>query len=298
MPLNQTDLLATLLSFSITVFEVLEQFGINWTAEEQEAYFYVWDRVGDTLGIGDLCVIRSLTGADTLTDLKKTLRRFDEGDPDPRRDLPSVPMSTPGTQVTQEDRDNLFEGTLNRRVLWRVADVGTLRPQSVSEARVLLARLRERMWALERDSFPQREEFTYENFKEVLDDVSPGRILLKAMIDELAARLPASQKTWPIAVIRQLVPPQVQNRLALGGTSSVGFLSGIVGTPRDSPGSAVLRRVTAEVLRQRATRVSNSLFLHYYDHGKLTIPGLRSTAVGYGLHWQDQSVSVRPDGLY
>ena len=44
--LNQEDLLATLLSFSITVFEVLEQFGINWTAEEQEAYFYVWDRVG------------------------------------------------------------------------------------------------------------------------------------------------------------------------------------------------------------------------------------------------------------
>jgi hypothetical protein len=110
--------------------------------------------------------------------------------------------------------------------------------------------------------------------------------------------MPASQKTWPIAVIRQLVPPQVQNRLALGGTSSLGFVGGIAGTTSDLPGSAVLRRVSAEVLRQRATRVSNSLVLHYYDHGQLTIPGLRSTAVGYGLHSKDRSVSARPDGLY
>ncbi len=298
VPLNQTDLLATLLSFSITVFEVLEQFGITWTAEEQEAYFYVWDRVGETLGIGDMSVIQALTGLRDLEDLKKALRGFDEGNPNPFDGLALVDMPTPGSQVTSKDRDSLFKGRLNRLALRRVADASALRPQSVPEARAMLARLRERMWALEKDSFPQRDEFDYENFKQVLDDVSPGRILLKAMVDELAARMPASQKTWPIAVIRQLVPPRVQNRLALGGTSSVGFFGGIVGMPGDSPGSAVLRRVTAEVLRQRATRVSNSLFLHYYDHGQLTIPGLRSTAVGYGLHWKDQSVSARPDGLF
>jgi hypothetical protein len=75
----------------------------------------------------------------------------------------------------------------------------------------------------------------------------------------------------------------VQNRLALGGTSSVGFLSGIAGAPRDAAGSVVLRGVTAQVLRWRATRVSNSLFLYYYDQGDLKIPGLLSTEVGYGL---------------
>jgi hypothetical protein len=299
VPLNQTDLLATLLSFSITVFEVLEQFGIYWTAEEQEAYFYVWNRVGETLGIGDKSVIRALTGIEDLANLKKALRRFDEGEPEPLDGVSVVnEMPTPGSQVTSDDRNALLEGRLNRLALRRVADAGTLRPQSVPEARALLARLRERMWALKEDSFPQREEFNYENFNEILLDVSPGRILLKAMVDELAARLPASQKTWPIAVIRQLVPPQVQDRLALGGTSPVGFVGGIVGTPRDLPGSPVLRRVSAEVLRQRATRVSNSLFLHYYDHGQLQIPGLLSTAVGYGLHWQDDSVSARKDGLY
>jgi hypothetical protein len=298
VPLNQTDLLATLLSFSITVFDVLEQFGINWTTEEQEAYFYVWDRVGETLGIGDTSVIQALTGLRDLENLRKALRGFDEGDPNPLDGLARVDMPTPGSQVTDKERDSLFKGRLNRLALRSAADAGTLRPQSVPHARALLARLRERMWALEEDSFPQRGEFNYEDFKRVLDDVSPGRILLKAMVDELAARMPASQKTWPIAVIRQLVPPQVQNRLALGGTSSLGFFGGIFGTPRDSPGSAVLRRATAEVLRQRATRVSNSLFLHYYAHGQLMIPGLRSTAVGYGLPLKDQSVPARPDGLF
>jgi len=282
VPLNQEDLLATLLSFSITVFEVLEQFGISWSAEEQEAYFYVWDHVGETLGIGDTHVIRELTGTGSLAELKKKLRLDDESD------LPKE-VRIGNSRLTPEEIGHLFKGPINRRVLRHVADVGTLRPQSVPEARALLARLRERMWTLKNDSFPQRKAFIYENFNEVLNDVSPGRILLKAMVDEVAARLPASQKSWPIAVIRQLVPPQVQNRLALGGTSSIGFLSGIFGTLRDSPGSVVLRRITAEVLRQRATRVADSLFLYYYDQGQLTIPGLRSAALGYGVAGSDRS---------
>jgi hypothetical protein len=283
VPLNQEDLLATLLSFSITVFEVLEQFGIRWSAEEQEAYFYVWDRVGETLGIGDTHVIRELTGTGSMAELKRELRLYDEGEED--EVVVEVPIGN--SRLTPEEVSHLFKGPINRRVLRRVADVGTLRPQSVPEARALLARLRERMWTLKNDSFPQRKAFPYENFKKVLNDVSPGRILLKAMIDEVAARLPASQKSWPIAVIRQLVPPPVQNRLALGGTSSIGFLSGIFDTPRDSPGSVVLRRITAEVLRQRATRVADSLFLYYYDKGLLTIPGLHSAALGYGVDRSD-----------
>jgi hypothetical protein len=40
-PTNQEDLLATLLSFTVPVFEVLELFGICWSEEEQDAYFYV-----------------------------------------------------------------------------------------------------------------------------------------------------------------------------------------------------------------------------------------------------------------
>jgi len=230
--------------------------------------------VGKTLGIGDEKVIETLTG-ESLPDLKRKLREFDE-DPKP------PPPVAPGEFVPTPGNKDLLRGPINRHVLRRIADAGTLRPRSVPEARALLARLRERMWALKNDTFPQRDPFPYENFKEVLNDVSAGRILLKAMVDELASRLPTSQKTWPISVIRQLVPRPVQNRLALGGTSSVGFLSGIAGAPRDAAGSVVLRGVTAQVLRWRATRVSNSLFLYYYDQGDLKIPGLLSTEVGYG----------------
>ena len=277
-PLNQEDLLATLLSFTITVFEVLEQFGISWTAEEQEAYFYVWDHVGATLGIGDEHVICALTGCSSLQELRREAPRI-------RRDWRTLPGQD-GASVASRSRtcERLLNDPLNRRVLRRIADVGTLRPQSVPEARALLARLRERMWTLTNDRPPKPEPFTYENFSEVLIDVSAGRLLLRAMVDEVTPLLPASQKTWPIAVIRQLVPPPVQNRLALGGTSSIGLLAGLLDTPRDLPGSGVLRRISGEVLRHRATRVADSLFLHYYDEGLLNIPGLRSTALGYGVH--------------
>ena len=58
--LNQEDLLTLLLSLSITVFEVLEQFGIAWSADEQEAYLHLWDIVGHYLGIGDSAAIAEL----------------------------------------------------------------------------------------------------------------------------------------------------------------------------------------------------------------------------------------------
>jgi hypothetical protein len=57
IPLNQEDLLGTLLTFTVTVFEVLERFGITWTREEQEAYLLAWDKVGDFLGVGDETVV-------------------------------------------------------------------------------------------------------------------------------------------------------------------------------------------------------------------------------------------------
>ena len=67
VPLNQEDLLGTLLTFTVTVFEVLEQFGITWTRDEQEAYLRAWDKVGAFLGIGDADVMAKLqqkTGAE------------------------------------------------------------------------------------------------------------------------------------------------------------------------------------------------------------------------------------------
>jgi hypothetical protein len=213
-------------------------------------------------------VIERLTRL-TVPVLRKKLREVDEGDPED-----GLPEFLQGEKNSH-----------NRTVERQVADAGTLRPQSVSEGRALLALLRQRLWTLTNDRPPMPDplKYTYETFSEVLDDVRAGRILLRALLDEVAAQLPASQKTWPVAVVRQLVPGEVQDRLALGSTSSVGLLS--TGLSRSSavPGALAARRVLEEELRQRATEVADALFLHYLDQGQLVIPGLDSAALGYGV---------------
>ena len=60
VPLNQEDLLGMLLSLSITTFEVLERYGISWTADQQESYLHMWDVVGAYLGIGVAPVVDEL----------------------------------------------------------------------------------------------------------------------------------------------------------------------------------------------------------------------------------------------
>src|SRR4029079_12451317 len=40
-PLNQEDLLGMLLMFSFVVFEVLDRFGLCWTADEQDAFLHL-----------------------------------------------------------------------------------------------------------------------------------------------------------------------------------------------------------------------------------------------------------------
>jgi ER-bound oxygenase mpaB/B'/Rubber oxygenase, catalytic domain len=50
-PLNQEDLLATQLLFCVTVFEVLEKFGLSWSEEDQIAYLTTWTMIGRLLGV-------------------------------------------------------------------------------------------------------------------------------------------------------------------------------------------------------------------------------------------------------
>jgi len=51
-PINQEDLLGTLLSFTVTTFRVLDRFGVNWSDDDCETYLLYWDLVGAALGIG------------------------------------------------------------------------------------------------------------------------------------------------------------------------------------------------------------------------------------------------------
>ncbi len=60
VPLNQEDLLATLLSFSVTALRVLEKFGIVVDHDDREAYLFVWNLVGACLGVGTPTVVAAL----------------------------------------------------------------------------------------------------------------------------------------------------------------------------------------------------------------------------------------------
>lgn len=60
VPLNQTDLLATLLSFSTAPLAALSRMGLSLTNEEQEAYLGVWRYVGWLMGVDDRLIRRCL----------------------------------------------------------------------------------------------------------------------------------------------------------------------------------------------------------------------------------------------
>lgn len=51
MPVNQEDLLGTLLTFTTAVFEGLDRLGIPYTEQEAEDYLHTWCVIGEMLGI-------------------------------------------------------------------------------------------------------------------------------------------------------------------------------------------------------------------------------------------------------
>lgn len=76
IPVNQEDLLATLMTFTVVVLRALKQMGIDVTQEDQEAYLHLWAVVGDLLGIREAKVLlRGPQYADDLTTkLQKSLQ--------------------------------------------------------------------------------------------------------------------------------------------------------------------------------------------------------------------------------
>lgn len=72
-PLNQEDLLETLLTFTQIVFEVFDRTGVGYSEDEANAYLHVWSLIGHLLGIRpDLL---PLTRADTTVLMPMVRRR-------------------------------------------------------------------------------------------------------------------------------------------------------------------------------------------------------------------------------
>ena len=66
VPINQEDLLGTLATFTVVVFEALEKMGVEYTPEERDNYLHVWLVVGELLGI-DYARLRKRTSAKPKT---------------------------------------------------------------------------------------------------------------------------------------------------------------------------------------------------------------------------------------
>jgi SAM-dependent methyltransferase len=84
LPLNQEDILETLLTFSEVVFEVFDKTGVAYTADEADTYLHTWSLIGHFLGVRpDLL---PLTSGDAAA-LMAAVRRRQYGASDAGRDL-------------------------------------------------------------------------------------------------------------------------------------------------------------------------------------------------------------------
>ena len=200
VPLNQEDLLGMLLSFTVTVFEVLESYGIQWSTDEQEAYLHLWDLIGARLGIGSPYVIARLQDCYAA----KTKPELDKRD----RFLEDMPVA---------ERDLVPPPTLKAPLV--TASWHGLRPPTIDDSRALLAQIQQRQW---RDPGPAT--------REILPTAKPGRILLRALLDELVCAMPARERLLPLTIMRQLNPALVRSRLNLGGSGAL--LAGLQNLPK------------------------------------------------------------------
>jgi hypothetical protein len=69
VPINQEDLLGTLLSFTTVVFRAFANMGIPLDAHAQESYLQLWASIGDLLGIETSEYVLRASEAEALTDV-------------------------------------------------------------------------------------------------------------------------------------------------------------------------------------------------------------------------------------
>jgi len=215
-PLNQEDLLGMLLMFSFVVFEVLDLYGITWTADEQEAYLHLWDVVGAYLAIGSDQVKSVL--ADTCT----------------------IPPDWHG-----------------------------LRPPGIDQSRCLVDQIRARQWI---DPTPQANVAGMS-----WTALRAGRVLTRALLDELEQGMPPLLMPLPIAVMRALNPHVVRDRLNLGNNGVL--LQSLSLLPKKKVRVGVFtsvdtpNRLAGRVLRTLANDVTARASVHLGRRFKLTMPG-------------------------
>lgn len=205
-PINQEDLLGTLLTFTVTTFRVLDRFAVHWTDDDREAYLLSWDLVGAALGIGTSKVNEKLKGV---------------GAPSP------------------------------------------IRPRTVDTANQVLDQLHERQWVPVQKTIADGRPFPWSG-------LAPGRMLANALLDALTTTMPATKRTWPAVVMRELAPPIVLSRLGLNGSGANSYATQWFA--KRSPFANVGRSATLRMMANDITRHAMQSFLSS-DGPPFDIPG-------------------------
>ncbi len=221
--LNQEDLLGMQLMFSFVVFEVLDRYGVSWSADEQEAYLHLWDLVGAYLAIGSAHVRSSLKNPPSGVKVK-----FE------------VPPGWHG-----------------------------LRPPTIEQSRDLVNQIRGRQWL---DPSPRATEVGMS-----WTALRSGRVLTRALLDELEESMPPVLRPLPLAVMRSLSPDVVRRRLNLGGNGVL--LESLALLPKRAVKTAPftstrrLDRLGGRVLRMLANDVTARASVYLGEKYQITIPG-------------------------
>jgi ER-bound oxygenase mpaB/B'/Rubber oxygenase, catalytic domain len=253
VPINQEDLLATLLTFTVTVFEVLERYGISWTVDDQRAYLEAWDLIGKHLGIGSDQVI-----ADLAKPVPNELKP--QG-----RDAPPLPS--------------------RREVAWfqgMVEEQGWhgLRPPTIAATRRLLDQLRARQWPPLDVTTP----IAGGDDEKEWEGARSGRVLVRALLNELIVAMPWRMRGAPLSVMRALAPDIVRQRLSLGGSGIVLSLVDLFPKRHATIGRFTAQPVTnpvgGAVLRTLANQVTTHVIVNFTRNGDLRLPGLEAWSKG------------------
>lgn len=253
VPLNQEDQLATLLTFTTTVFRGLERLGIVLTEEEQAAHLALWDAIGELMGI---LVGRVRVAAD-------------------------VPKLRPRTR---HDAEELFDRLSERQFTSPVRDVTGREPppRPIHGAGFLVGRGLEPPGA--KGIAPPARPWPH-----AAASLSEGRILLNQLLDELDEAMPARARSAPLILMRHFATPRVADRLLLGRGGMAQAALGVLPRRRIRTDRYTVVEATnpveAATMRRLARTVSQHAVTHFlsmkYDHTGREVPPFRFPGIDH-----------------
>ncbi len=142
---------------------------------------------------------------------------------------------------------------------------GRLRPKTVDEFRELVGLIIERTWTRPK---PQIHLAPFDGYH--------GKVLVRALLDELQSAMPRGMERLPLMVMRYLVHPDAQELLGLGGGGVIDALAQLSRGRRRKPALMAPMRfgdmMVDTGMRMMANEVSRRAFVHFITTREFRFP--------------------------